>query len=483
MKPESKFKFGRRKKLGSVLGLVLDGSRLDGVVLKHAGSTLQVLQSFSATLTLDPLTAAPELVGREIRNQLDAAGVRERNCVCGIPLRWVMTAHTELPPLSEADAAGLLQIEAERGFHADTATLYISDSRSLLAGDKKSILFAAVPRTHIETLEKVLAAAKLKPASFSLGLTALQPAASDKSNGVLALFVGETNTGLQVTCGKGVVALRTLEGTVGDEAGRRSLHTDIIAREVRITLGQLPAELRDAVKRIRIFGGADSARQLADDLESRFGSVGLRVEVVARYAPDEFGAQFPAETALSPAFSLAAACLTEQKPAFEFLPPKPGVIEQFMTKYSSGRLRTAGLAGAGAVAIVLGLFLFQQIELWHYQSQWLRMKSKVAELDAITANIHQYRPWYDTSYPTLSILRELSMVFPQEGSVTAKTIQIHDGDTIVCTGTARDYASLLAVQSALQKTPGVSELKLQQIRGRAPMIFQFGFKFNNGGGQ
>ena len=483
MKPESKFKFGRRKKLGSVLGLALDGSRMDAVVLKQTGGALQSVQNLSVSLTLDPLTAAPELVGREIRNHLDAAGVRERNCVCGIPLRWVMTAHTELPPLSDADAAALMQMEAEKGFHADAATLQVDDSRTPLTGDKRNILFAAVPRTHVETLEKVLAAAKLKPVSFSLGLTALQPAASEKSNGVLALFVGETNVGLQVTCGKGVVALRTLEGTVEGEAGRRTLHADVVAREVRITLGQLPTELRDAVKRFRVFGAPDLARQLADELETRFVSYGVRVEVVTRYAPDDFAAQLPVETSLSPAFSLAAACLTDRKPVFEFLPPKPGLLERLATRYSSGRLRTAGLAGAGVLAIIVGAFLIQQIELWHYQSQWTHMKAKVTQLEGIKANIVQYRPWYDTSYPTLSILRELSIVFPQEGTVTAKSIQIREGNEIVCTGTARDYASLLAVQAALQKTPGVSELKLQQIRGRAPMQFQFGFKFNNGGGQ
>jgi len=245
----------------------------------------------------------------------------------------------------------------------------------------------------------------------------------------------------------------------------------------------LPAELRNVVKRIRIFGTPDLARQLADELEQRFASHGVKVEVVTRYAADEFGASLPVEATLSPAFSLAAACLTAQKPAFEFLPPKPGLIEQFMTKYSSGRLRTAGLAGAGVLVIILGLFLFQQIELWHYHSQWSHMQAKVRELQGIEDNIRQYQPWYDESFPTLSILRQLSVAFPQEGSVTAKTIQIHDGNSITCTGTARDYASLLLVQSTLQKTPGVSELKLQQIRGRAPMTFQFGFKFNNGGGQ
>ena len=111
-----KINFRKRKKLTSVLGLALDGSRLEGVVLRRTNGSLQLQQSFSVALTLDPLTAAPELVGREIRNQLDAAGVRERHCVFGVPLKWVLMAHTELPPLPEADAASLLQMEAERGF-------------------------------------------------------------------------------------------------------------------------------------------------------------------------------------------------------------------------------------------------------------------------------------------------------------------------------------------------------------------------------
>jgi hypothetical protein len=114
-----KINFSKRKKLTSLLGLVFDGSRLDGVVLRRTNGSLQLQQSFSATLSLDPLTAAPELVGREIRNHLDAAGMRERRCVVGVPLKWMLTAQTELPPLPEADAASLLQLEAERGFPCD----------------------------------------------------------------------------------------------------------------------------------------------------------------------------------------------------------------------------------------------------------------------------------------------------------------------------------------------------------------------------
>jgi len=476
-----KINFRKRKKLAGVLGLALDGSRLEGVVLKRVNGSLHLQQSFSAALTLDPLTAAPELVGREIRNQLDAGGVHERHCVLGVPLKWVLTAHTELPPLPEADAASLLQLEAERGFPTDVATLQLASSSCPLAGDKKHVLLAGIPSAHIATLEKVLAAAKLKPVSFALGLAALQPPAADNSNGVLALAIGESTVSLQITCGGGVAALRALEGAIENPTGRAALLPDIIARESRITLGQLPTELRDAVKRIRIFGPRELAQQLADEMELRFEPMGLSVEVVAAYKPDEFGAQLPPQASLSAAFSLAARLLVEQPPVFEFLPPKPTILEQFAAKYSSGRLRTVSAVAAGVVLIVCGMFLVQQIELMHYRSQWNGMSAKVAELQAVQGQIQQFRPWYDPTFRDLAILRQLSLAFPEDGVVTAKTIEIQEDGVVSCSGNAQDNASLLATLGKLSGADGVSNLKVDLIHGKAPMQFTFDFQYGNGG--
>jgi hypothetical protein len=86
-------------------------------------------RQFSVTLTLDPLTAAPELVGREIRNHLDAAEIRERRCVVALPLKWALAAQAKIPPLPEADVASFLQLEAERSFACDIATLITATSR------------------------------------------------------------------------------------------------------------------------------------------------------------------------------------------------------------------------------------------------------------------------------------------------------------------------------------------------------------------
>ena len=475
------FKFRKRKKLASVFGLVLEGGKLEGVVLRRANGALQKLQSFSVPLALDPLTAAPELVGREIRNQLDAAGVRERACVVGLPLKWVLATQTELPPLPAADAASLLQLEAEKGFHADAATLQIASSRCALAGGKKLVLLGGIPGAHVVALEQILAAARLKPVSFALGISALQVAGNEKSDGVLALAIGESNVALQVTAGGGVAALRALEGAIEAEGSHRTLHADVITREARVTLGQLPAELRDQLKRIRIFGPRELAQQLADEMELRFEPMGLKVETVFAYAPDTFGATLPSDAVPSAAFSLAANALTGRAPAFEFLPPKPTLVEQLVTKYSSGRLRTTGAVAAGVAAIVLGLFLFQEFQLWHLGKQWQRMAVKVTELKNLQDKIQQYQPWYGGNYRSLQILRELALAFPEDGVVTAKVITIRDDGSVNCSGSAQNNAALLPVESKLSSAAGVTDVHLEQSRGSKPPIqFVFSFKFNNG---
>jgi len=501
-----KINFSRRKKLTGLLGLAFDGSRLDGAVLRRTNGSFQVQQTFSVTLSLDPLTAAPELVGREIRNHLDAAGVRERRCVVGVPLKWLLTAQTELPPLPETDAASLLQLEAERGFPCDVTTLRLAYSRCRLPAGKQLVTLAGIPNNQLATLEQVLAAAKLKPLSFSPGVTALQaPAAGfgvppsgglaseppdvppkggtpNKENGVLALAIGESQVSLQITGGGGVAALRSLEGAIENEGARRALHPGLVAREARITLGQLPAGLRESVRRIRIFGPRELAQPLADEMELRFEPMGLQVELVTAYAPDEFGVELPPAVPVSAAFSLAARRLAGQTPVFEFLRPRPTAWQQLAIRYSSSRLRTAGAVAAGIVVLGGGLFLFQEIQLVVLRSQWSGISARVKELDGVQQQIRKYRPWFDGSFRSLSILRQLTLVFPEDGAVTAKSVEIRDGKVVNCSGTASDNAALLRTLSQLRAANGVTDLKVDQIRGKSPMQFTFDFHWNQGGG-
>src|SRR5437667_4009511 len=110
----------------SLLGLSLDGSRLEGAVVRRTNGSVVVQKTFFASLSLDPLTNDAELVGQEIRNHLDKAGIRERRCAVCVPLNWALILQTKVPEMPEADVASFLQIEAERGFPSGPDALVIS---------------------------------------------------------------------------------------------------------------------------------------------------------------------------------------------------------------------------------------------------------------------------------------------------------------------------------------------------------------------
>ena len=478
----AKLQLKKTKRVSNLLALVLDGSRLEGVVMRRPNGSLQTQQSFSVSLSLDPLTADPELVGREIRNHLDSAGVRERDCVVALPLRWVLTSHVDIPPLPEADIDGFLLIEAERSFHSDISTLHFAASRSKLADGKEHALLVGVPKTHLVRLDHVLRAAKLRLLSFSLGLPALQPALADTARGMMALNIGESSIGLEIVAGGGVTALRAIEGAVENEAGKRVLQAELVAREVRITLGQLPAELRESVKAIRIFGPRDLAQQLADALELRLESFGLKVEVIAKYAHNEFGLELPSETPVSAAASTAASYLVGRRPAFELLLPRVSAWQQFSNRYASGKLRLAGMAGAAVALLVIAGFVWQQVQLNSLRSEWQGLVPKDKQLKELQAQIRLYRPWYDNGIRGLSILSQLTSAFPDTGIVSAKTVEIRDLNSVTCTGVTQDQPSLLRTLELLRKQPNIGNVKDVTIRGnKPPLNFTFNFQWVEGG--
>lgn len=464
----------------SVLGLSLDGSRLEGVVLRRTNGSLAVGKSFSVSLTLDPLTNDAELVGQEIRNHLDAAGIRERRCAVCVPLNWALTLQTKVPELPEADVASFLQIEAERGFPYGPESLLIASTNYRLPGGERQATQVAVPRDHITRLEKALVAAKLKPVAISLGATSLQNPAQDAAHGVIALVISESGVSLQITFGGGIAALRWLEGTFDGEENEQRLFAEMIGRELRITLGQLPGEVREAVRRIRIFGAAAGNRELTQEIQSRVGAMGMSTELVTGYAPNEFGVKLPAATVVSPALSLAARQLAGVGAALDFLPPKVSAWQEFVGRHSSKKLAPVGAAAALVALGVVGLFGYQQWQLTVLRSKWSAMEPQVRELENLQRQIRRYRPWFDESFASLSVLRQLTEAFPEDNSVVAKTLEFRDASVVVCTGTARESKALVKVVERLNTTPGITGAEVSNVSGasgNAPTQFTLSFRF------
>ncbi len=459
----------------SLLGLSLDGSQLEGVVLRRSNGSVRLGGTLSASLALDVLSAEPELAGREIRNHLEAAKIRERRCVVCLPLGWALASRTMLPDLPDADVASLLDIEAERSFPYAPEALMIARSRSHLPGGEKSAIQIAVPREQVLRLEKVLRVARLDPVYFSFGLPALQT--SESSDGTIALAVNENSVGLQVSAGSGLLALRSLGDAIETDGAQKRIYADVVARELRITLGTFSDQARAAVRKLRVFGSGPLATRLYQELRPRAESMGLVVEQVARPDLADLRVQLPTDAPVSPAFCLAARVLAGQPPRLDFLPPRLNAWEKLAARYSSKKLAYAGALAAAAVFLVGMVFLYQQIRLSRLQSQWAGMSGKVRELDQLQQQIKQYRPWFDDSFRSLSILRRLTQAFPEEGTLTARNIEIRATAPVTCTGTARDTQALMKTLDELRNASEIADVQLDQLRGNSPVQFTFNFSW------
>jgi hypothetical protein len=464
-----------RQSSSTVLGLTLDGGILTAVEVKRSNGSVRIVKQTRAPITLDPLRDETELAGREIRNILNQAQITAKQCVAGVPAPWALTVHVKVPAMEQEDVASFLELEAERGFACNIEELQRSSRVYETAAGEKYATIVGVPRAYLERLEAVLVAAQLKPVSLSLGIAALPEA----QTGAATVQIEDGRIDLLLASSGGIVALRTIEGALDSEGPDRRIQTEVLARELRITLGQVASELRAEIRTLNIFGEHRYADQLLSDFQTRARVFRLNVRHVTRYSEQHHGVHVPTDAPVSGAFSLAAQFLSDSAQAFEFLPPKPTMWEQLASRYSSKRLAYAGAAVIVILLIVAGAFLYQQAQLSKYNTQWSGMKAKVAELEELQSKLRRFRPWYDKDLATLQIMRGLTQAFPEDGVVSAKIIEIREGNLISCMGTARDNSSLLATIDRLRSSEHVRDLRVDQIRGNAPLQFTFNFQWTD----
>jgi hypothetical protein len=381
-----------------------------------------------------------------------------------------MSQYTKVPALSQEDLDGLLQIEAEKGFPYDTAQLHIA--RSLLRSTNGTyVTQLAVRKDRLEHLAAVLRAARLKPVSFPLGLASLPGVVMSPGKGRVTVAIEPKGATLLVSAGGGIAAFRTCEAAIESEAGKNLVDGGAVARELRVTFEQVPPDLRGDLRELWLCGDAKMAEQLEGSLREWPETVGLKVVVGG--SPGDHLAEQIAE-------SIALHWVAPTGPEVEFLPPHPGRWSSLLARYNSKRLATAGLGAGGAIVLALAAFGVQQIRLQLLRSEWHGMQAKVAALTEIQDRIREYRPWYDRSFSDLSILARVTQCFPDNGSVTARSFDIHHAantTTVNITGTARDNRALLRTQDQLRKAREIQGLKVESISGKIPAQFTFTFRW------
>lgn len=471
----------RKKPVRSVLALQIQDGYVGGVLMSRTNGSARILQTIAFPLSLNLSVDDPVLIGREIRKQLDAQGVRERRCAVCIPVRWVLTSVFPMPDLPEADAQSYSMLQAERTLPYALDAMHVAYLRARPEGHEQVGMAVAVLRTHVQRVEQILRAAGLRPVSLTVGALALASMLETSAPELVMVNEGDVAVLLVVT-GGGVVAFRVVDGPgAGGGSSGHGSGLDHIPREVRLTLGQLPVELQGAVRTIRVYAEEALGRTLVGLLSEEFAGEGIRAELVSHLETPNMGVAVPTGQPVAGAVAHGLGVIGGRLPVVEFLPEHVSPVEQLINRYLAGTLLKVGAVVAVLVLIIAGLFVVQQLRLMYWSTRWKAISEQVKNIESTQQLLRKFRPWFDDSCRTLWIMRRLTEAFPEEGTVSLRTLEIRDSGLVICSGTARDNAALLRVLDRLRTNREVGSIHVDQTRGTAPMQFTFRFEWRIGG--
>lgn len=435
-----------------MLGLAIRGNRLTTAVAKRINGAVRFSSHATVELSSSPWTDNPELAGQEIRDFLDRREIRENRCLLCLPLNIAMTVSVEIPDLSDSDLQSYLELQAESEFPFGIEDMQLASVVYRAPDQSRCAILAAIPKNRIEQIQQVLQHARLRPVSLVLGLA---PAAVG-NNPQLVLDVQPDHVDLSVPCGEGFAVIRSLEGVSNFPKDGVTQDCRPLCREIRITLGQLPGNLRQNLA-AAICHSAELSSDWRQALERGLADMGFQTAF-------REGRHSALEAAVK-------ARLANQR-ALEFLSPKRRPFRIFAEKASSQRNVWIG-GSVGTIAfLVAAVFYIQGWRLQSLEREWNGMAEKVKTLEDKQNEIRQFRPWHDSSVPSLQIVRQLAESFPKEGSVWLKSIEIKENRQVQCVGSARDNQDRLDLISRLRAADNIHELATQSITTK-----QFDFKF------
>lgn len=446
----------------SILALTLFSNQCAVRLVKRDGDVVRSEARLFLPLGADALIAQPEHFGNELAALLTANNIRERHCVVCLPPSWAFTFATDAPEeLGGEDLRGFLELRAEKEFPMSIADLRIAHSTFLLPEGGRRVTVAAVPVKRIGAVEQMLATIGGKLLSLSLGLDYLL--ATPGAPPCVHFLANGKHVDVIITSGGGVAGVRTL--STGVPPPDPAFDAVGFCREVRIMLGRLPEGVRQGVAEASFGGAVDSAGELREKTTALLARMGL-------FAPE-------ATESPTPPVGLEAAelFLHDQPAAFEFVTPEIKPWQVWLQKVDSGRRRTYLAIALGLLLLPIIIFMVRSHMESNLEQEWNGMQRDVAQIAAIHAKISRFRPWFDPNPQTLGALEALASAFSDNGETWAKTVQIRDGQRVTCTAFAKTTAAKDGMLGRLRKTPGVSEVQTQQVRGNNPITYTFIFKW------
>jgi hypothetical protein len=443
--------------------------------------------------------------GEEFKRFLQENGFNAARAVVGVPARWIVAREREVPPSSDAQAAEMLRLAAERMFSAELGELAVDYAGTADPSSPRAVLLMAMPRKQLGRIVQLVESAgrevaAVMPTTLALA-DAARPDGADNARDGLVLSLGGDAVELAAHRGGAPRLLRHLPvrgPELASQNGTRAAAVSSLAGEIRRTVAMMPrggasASAATSADTLRVWDGVGLdaqdavtlARQAGVELQGgagAFSAMGLASGSQIAGAGRESAIRF------APALALALAGANPYPAAVDFLNPRlaPPKRQRF------GRSSAWAIAIASAAAVGL-LVLWGSVRWRESHAATLRasrqaLDAQVASAEQISQRISIARGWYPQGRPAvLECLREITEAFPNDGEPMFVTqFSLPESRKGQLLGKSPNQPLVLDLVERLNKSPNFADAKHEYIlradNNSNDVAFSISFTYEGGGG-
>ena len=448
----------KRKKRSQAIVLYVDGDQAFACSYRKRGRGAKLRAEGHSRLgqqinQIEPARLVDDLGG--VFRQLSST---TKECILVLPAHLAPSIILTVPDISPEDRKGFIQIQAEQQLPLPLSEIHLA-THEFQIGNQNHALVMGLRRDTVSKLKEAVIANGFQVASITVDIAGVVDHAVDGNDSLAdscQLIQGQSSLTMVTHVEGGPTGLRHFHLTNG------GMDAVTLERELRITLGQFPQSLQRQLTTLRTakLPGVSSEQHVP--ISEHRSIAGLNV-VNGAETSDLF-------------VPIASSFFLKGASPLEFLPSRTSRFGKMYGQFNSRRNLWVG--SMSVVALTAIAFLYQINSLNGLQKGWNGMRDRVVAAENIRGKIREFRPWFDSSVPSLTTARAITRAFPETGEIWLKQLNIRDDSQVMATGSSRDQNSLLATLDKLRITSGISNLELKSQQGSDPIFFSLKFDWN-----
>ena len=458
----------KRKKSSQAIVLYVDGDQGFAYSYRKRGRGAKLRAEGHSRLgqpinLIEPARLVDDLGG--VFRQLSST---TKDCIVVLPSHLAPSVILKVPDIDPEDQRGFIQIQAEQQLPLPLSEVHLA-TYEFQIGKQDHALVVGLRRDTVSKLKEAVIANGFQVASITVDIAGVVDHAVDGNDSLAdscQLIQGQSSLTMVTHAEGGPTGLRHFHLANG------GMDAATLERELRITLGQFPQSSRRQLTTLRTAKLPGASSEQPVPISEHRSLAGLNV-VDGTETSDLF-------------VPIASSFFLKGTSPLEFLPSISSRFDKIYGQFNSRRNLWVGLMSV--VALTAIAFLYQIFRLDDLQKNWNRMKDRVAVVEAAQGKIREFRPWFDSSVPSLTTARAITRAFPETGEIWLKQLNIRNDSKdmknvskVMANGSSSDQSTLLDTQDKLRITSGISNFKGKSLQGSDPISFSFEFDWNPAG--